>query len=272
MKKKLIVCLCLGLLAASFSGCELLSSFGFGPKKSGKVLARVGGEVLTLEDFNRDYDDLLKRAKTLNLSQEEMRSIESRESKIRVVEAWIQKELLAQEAMKKGLLKNKDVERALANLRKEILMNKLLEDEASKTSLSVTDDEIRTYYDRVKERYRDPTQIKAREIVTKTEEEALGIYLQIRQQGGSFSQLAQERSIAASKDKGGDLGTIVPGQKSPEFDRSVFPLEPGAITKPFQGADGLWYVVKIEEKKVGKEKSVHEIWDQLKAELTMLKQ
>lgn len=71
--------------------------------------------------------------------------------------------------------------------------------------------------------------IRALHILVKTEEEALAVKKML--DGGSdFSQLAKERSIGPTAQKGGDLGIITKGDLMPELDQAINSLSVGKIS------------------------------------------
>jgi len=92
-------------------------------------------------------------------------------------------------------------------------------------------------------------------------------------QGGDFATLAKEKSRSASSKQGGDLGFISKGKKFAQFDEVAFSdtLDVGRISNIFKGPDG-YYIIKLEAKKGGKQKSLSELWDDIKRGLTFLKQ
>jgi parvulin-like peptidyl-prolyl isomerase len=122
--------------------------------------------------------------------------------------------------------------------------------------VTVTDQEIRTRYDRDKEtEYKKGPASRAKYIVfeTKPSEEdyqAVKISIdQLRQQavgGADFAQLA----IANSEDpgsgqNGGSLGVFGKGQMVPEFEAAAFALRPGQISQPVKTSFG-WHIIKCD--------------------------
>jgi parvulin-like peptidyl-prolyl isomerase len=105
-----------------------------------------------------------------------------------------------------------------------------------------------------------------------TEAEAKDILIQLLQ-GQDFATLAKERSKSASAKDGGDMGFIQKGKASAQFDAAVFSdsLETGKISSIFKGPEG-YYIIKLEAKRGGKEKSLSEMWEDIKRGLTFLKQ
>jgi parvulin-like peptidyl-prolyl isomerase len=111
-----------------------------------------------------------------------------------------------------------------------------------------------------------------REIVVPTEQEARDILIQLLQ-GADFANLAKEKSKSVSAKDGGDLGIIQKGKRFSQFDEAAFSdsLEAGKISNIFKGPDG-YYILKLESRSGGQQKSLSEMWDDIKRGLTFLKQ
>lgn len=128
---------------------------------------------------------------------------------------------------------------------------KLKKDEISQPFFD-KDSEIRGGYwlVRVTEKLED--KVKAQGILLRTEKEALQVKARL-EQGEDFSTLAEELSEDIfTKGQGGELGEIVKGTFSPEFEQVVFALEPGQLGGPVfdskryvQG--GYWVLQALEE-------------------------
>ena len=63
----------------------------------------------------------------------------------------------------------------------------------------------------------------------------------------TFEDLARQNSADGSKDKGGDLGVIYPGDTVPEFERAMDELNPGEISQPVQTQFG-WHLIEVIER------------------------
>lgn len=70
---------------------------------------------------------------------------------------------------------------------------------------------------------------RASMILAKTEAEAQEILKQL-QAGADFQQLATQKSIAPSRDRGGDLGDAYPGDFSKEFETAILALKVGEVS------------------------------------------
>ena len=109
----------------------------------------------------------------------------------------------------------------------------------------VTEEEIEvTYAEQIK---LAPTeQFKARHILVETQGEAVEI-IELLLAGGSFEELAIERSTGPSGPSGGDLGWFSPNQMVKPFSDAVAVLDDGRYTTdPVQTQFG-WHVILREE-------------------------
>ncbi|WP_404417290.1 peptidylprolyl isomerase [Marinospirillum sp.] len=84
------------------------------------------------------------------------------------------------------------------------------------------------------------------------EEATQALILQMRQriqEGESLATLASEHSDdRASRQSGGDLGWVSPGQMVPAFEKAMQELEPGEVSQPVQSRFG-WHLIEVEERR-----------------------
>jgi peptidyl-prolyl cis-trans isomerase C len=237
------------------------------PPVTGTVVAWVNDYPITLEDLE---EEIKTYNNTIPQDRPELK-IDTREEKINYLKnEIIRRILLYQEALKRGLDKNPDIQRALKQTKQQLLVLQLVKEEADK--VSVSSQEIEDYYERFKEQLREPEERKIREIVVVSQAQAKDLLIRLLQ-GEDFATLARQYSKAPSASKGGDLGFIKPGTKFKEFDEVAFSdaLEVGEVSSVFKGPDG-YYIIKLEAKRGGKLKSLSEMWDDIKRGLTFLKQ
>jgi peptidyl-prolyl cis-trans isomerase C len=237
------------------------------PPVTGTVVAWVNDYPITLEDLE---EEIKTYNNTIPQDRPELK-IDTREEKINYLKnEIIRRILLYQEALKRGLDKNPDIQRALKQTKQQLLVLQLVKEEADK--VSVSSQEIEDYYERFKEQLREPEERKIREIVVVSQAQAKDLLIRLLQ-GEDFATLARQYSKAPSASKGGDLGFIKPGTKFKEFDEVAFSdaLEVGEVSSVFKGSDG-YYIIKLEAKRGGKLKSLSEMWDDIKRGLTFLKQ
>jgi len=231
----------------------------------GPIVAKINNLAISLDDLNQEviaYNNMVPQDKPeLKLT--------TREKKIDYLKnEMVRRMLLYQAALDKGLDRNEDVIKALEKTKMDLLVVELIKQEADK--VTVSSKEIEDYYNTYKDQLREPEEVNVREIVMASESAAKEILVQLLQ-GADFTTLAKERSKSNSAKNGGDLGFIQVGKSFKEMNSVIDTLEAGQISSVFKGPDG-FYIVKLESKKGGKQKSLSELWEDIKRGLTFLKQ
>ena len=145
-------------------------------------------------------------------------------------------------------------------LKKQIdngLTIKALIDKAVLQKISVSDQQVRAYYDENPNLFRKPEQVKASHILVQVPEAAdeakqaqalstiQGLKARI-DNGENFAALAQEYSDCPSKTKGGDLGFFSREQMVPPFSDAAFALEPGQTSDVVQTRFG-YHLIRATE-------------------------
>ena len=127
----------------------------------------------------------------------------------------------------------------------------------------VADDEtLRSLYDEDKELFTNPEQRSAQHILVEERELAESLLEEI-QQGADFSELARIHSIDTStKDSGGDLGYFERDIMVPEFDKVVFEMGIGELSKVVETDFG-FHIIKLTEIQPENIKSFEESREQL---------
>jgi len=127
----------------------------------------------------------------------------------------------------------------------------------------VADEEtLRSLYDEDKELFTNPEQRSAQHILVEQRELAESLLEEI-QQGADFSELARIHSIDTStKDSGGDLGYFERDIMVPEFDKVVFKMGIGELSKVVKTDFG-FHIIKLTEIQPENTKSFEESRDQL---------
>ncbi len=103
----------------------------------------------------------------------------------------------------------------------------------------------------------EPTEIRVRHILVKTEKEADDIMAKLKKDGkkADFAAIAMEKSLCPSKEKGGDLGVFGKGAMVPEFEQAAFKLKTGETGK-VKTQFG-WHVIERTELHMGEIKASH---------------
>ncbi len=267
MKGGLFFVVCLCIIALITSGCDkipFISSRTPKPAKDkvqGTALAKVNSTVITLEDFNTRVDNF-------NQMSEELK-IDTFDKKKGFLQTLIQQELFFEHALSLGLDENKEINMAIGEFRKGLLIQKLISDEL--IAIGVEAQEIENFYNLAKNNYLVPAEIKAREIVVSSKETARQILIELLK-ATNFASLAQQYSKAPSAKTGGSLGWIKKGDRKLErFDETAFFLEKGEVSNIFKTKEG-YFIVKLDDKRGGELRPISEVWDQVKGELLNFKQ
>lgn len=173
------------------------------------------------------------------------------EAQLQAARALTVRELLRQRAAALGLAPDDGEEdRALA-----LLLERELE------VPEPDEDACRRYFDSHRQRFSEPTRLRVRHILlaaapddarARDAQYRLGQKL-LRQLGDlpeRFGELAQRHSTCPSKDEGGELGWLAPGQTVAELDRALQHLPVGLHERPLASRYG-WHLVSIDERREG---------------------
>ena len=203
-----------------------------------------------------------------------------------VLENLIARELLYQESQKKGIkISEEEVNQQLIKvkaqfpneaefnnalnrmdlteasikekLERDLALRKLIEDEIT-PKVTVTDSEIRAFYDNNPATFKQPERVKASHILIKVDPQASAAQkaeaqkkinlVQARlQKGEDFGALAKEYSEGPSGPKGGDLGYFTRGQMVKAFEEAAFAMKPGEVSGVVETKFG-YHLIKVTDK------------------------
>lgn len=158
----------------------------------------------------------------------------------------INREVIAQEAVKMGLDKNPEVTQQTEVAKQSILISAFVQDYLKTHPIS--DDQIKQEYDKLTSNLGDK-EYKARHILVDSEDEAKAIIAQLGKKG-NFDKIAKEKSKdAGSAENGGALDWAVPTNFVPPFANALLSLKKGAYTKePVKSQFG-WHVIKLDDER-----------------------
>jgi len=173
----------------------------------------------------------------------------------KIKDEMVDREILVQEAAKKGLDKNPEVATQIEIQRQSVLINAFLQDYVKAHPIS--DDAMKKEYEQVKAQS-GSKEYKARHILVETEAEAKQIIAQLKK-GGNFEKIAGEKSKdSGSKAQGGNLDWSVPNRYVPPFAQALAKLKKGQFTDaPIQTQFG-WHVIRLDDERAAKFPSFEE--------------
>jgi len=214
--------------------CWLLC--GCGKSADRLAIARVGDREITIEQL-RDFERRLP---------EELQTRETGAAgHLDYLRSLLDKEILIQEARKRGLGDDPELRRKLGREREEQMLRAFLDSEFS-DELELSDEELRGY---LAQTGRD-REVAVRKIVVKTREEAEEI-MKLLGEGGDFAELAKRRSIhKPTAPQGGQIrGYARKDDMIPLFQQKVFPLRKGERAGPVELPDGNYAIFQVTDER-----------------------
>lgn len=259
-------------VAGLFLILALLISTGLASAQSGSqnrgndVIARVNGVVITRRAFQVVYRQAVDRHAREGHPIDETHLAPLRR---KVIQHMVEEELLVQESRRLGItIARETVDQDVAatrarfetpdafqqemarlyggetgyrrHLERQRAIDRLLTQQVDPT-VSVSQEEIRRFYESNPQRYRTPEKIRVRHILIHKdggEENAssdagyrkISIIKEKLMQGGDFADLAAEYSQESTAKRGGDMGFIQRDQMPPSIASIVFGLTVGEVS------------------------------------------
>jgi tetratricopeptide (TPR) repeat protein len=128
---------------------QLEKSTGFSQteteKKGGVVVARIGDREITMTDLENEIEKLPPSVQT---------QFKDKKGKLRFLQQYVGAELLYDTALRRGFDKDKDVVEGVFEMKKQLMINKLLTEEIPQ-DIQAGEGEIKLYYDAHKEDFKD---------------------------------------------------------------------------------------------------------------------
>lgn len=168
---------------------------------------------------------------------------EGPELRAAVREELIRREVLTQEAKKKGLDKKAETAAQMSLASQAVLIRALIQDYLNKHP--ITDAQLKKDYEDIKSKL-GGKEYKARHILVESETEAKVILDKLKK-GEKFEELAKQSKDPGSKDNGGDLGWANPSNYVKPFADALVKLEKGKTTDAPVQSDFGWHIIQLED-------------------------
>jgi peptidyl-prolyl cis-trans isomerase C len=248
---------------------------------NGPAAARVNGEEISEFRLERYFAEFLEDQGRAVGNIRNPKAYKQLRQK--ALEALIDKELLWQEAVKRGVvISDTEVQSQVEQTRQaiggpEVFARRLQDagfDEASFTEYTrrelaaqrifadliqvgqPDEQQVRAFYQEHRADMGRPEEIQARHILIKVPQgadaatvEAARLRLSAMRvkisQGEDFASVARAGSEDASASEGGDLGYFPRGRMLPEFEAAAFALAPGAVSEPVRTSLG-WHLIFLQ--------------------------
>ncbi len=251
-----------------------------------EVLAVVGDEIITLSDI-KAYEKELYKFLSQKYSGKELEQKFVQERR-KLLDNMIQRKLLLVKARQEGLSVEEDLKITMKNLAKQygfstvqeleqamkaqgmdveewkrtakenLLQQKLIQKEVE-AKLSVTEGEIRDYYEAHREEFGEPARWVLRAIKVEKNEEAEARKKKIDEvlAEKGFDE-AVKLSAPPFSSNGGELGELTQDEIRPEFLEAIKKTPAGALTPWLEAEDG-WYKFLVEKYIPPKVKSLSQV-------------
>lgn len=255
LNKKSLSVLLLGICVVA-AGMGLVSGCGSG----GKVAAVVNGQIITERD-------VIQRMTRLN---PQYRAALGNDHK-RLLEEMVMETVLLQEARRRGLEHDPEVDRLVKEARRQVLLGRLLEVVRQSKQVQVPDEDVKKIYEANKASFMEPETFRASHILLKDEETAKKALERLKA-GESFAKVAEELSTDPStKSKGGDIGYFTKGQLIPEFEKACESLKASELSGIIKTQLG-YHIIQLTEKKAPHQRPLEEVQDQIRRQLAAQQQ
>jgi len=203
--------------------------------KSNPVVATVNGEKIYLSDVAKAAQSLPPQLQ--NAPPQELYPV--------LVNRLIDEQALLINAQKTDLAKQKEVAKAMQDAANQALEAAYLR---AQVEPQLTDAAIEAYYKTHYVDAKQPEEVKASQILVKTQPEADSIIDKLNK-GAKFADLAKQYSIDPGGKQGGELGWFTKDEMVKPFAEAAFALTPGTYTKtPVKSQFG-WHIILSEGKR-----------------------
>jgi parvulin-like peptidyl-prolyl isomerase len=232
------------------------------PVQGGKVVARIGDKNIYLHQVQASIDTLPAPL------QEKART---KEGLAQAIRQFVADELLLAKAERLHLQDDAAVAKTLATLRRQVLLQKVIEEEVTK-KVAIEPRDLENYYAAHRSNYGQKSSLALSLIKVKSEAEAKKITTALKHQGkNTFGDLARAHSLdEATKKRGGDLDAEVQaGSSFGNFPASVvdklFAYDQGQWSEPIL-THGAYYIFLVRKKNPGKVPPLSEVQEQVSNE------
>jgi parvulin-like peptidyl-prolyl isomerase len=267
-----------------------------------KPVAKVNDTVLTEVDLEQALNEIMPAG----VFHGGFSSKRRQKYRPQAFEKMIEKELFYQEALEMGLKVDEEIIKAerektierlggekkfqaalkKAGLSDEQYQQKLRKKELVERFITVeisdkarpTDEQIKDYYRRNKEKFKRPEARKITHILISVQPEASAEERQLKKAhaqevidrinaGEDMSDVAWKYSTGPYRVKGGDMGLVHKGRLYPALEEEVFKLEPGKLSGIIETIYG-YHIVRVEEVKAAEQLDLEDVYDNIKLDLT----
>jgi foldase protein PrsA len=234
-----------------------------------KTIASIDGEKINEDEL---YDALVAGygADTLDLLiTNKLVELEAEKAGIKIKDEEIQKEIdvmVESYGDEKSLKEQLEASGSSMDALKKDIVVYLQTKKLVEPRITVTDDEISTYFEDNKDTFAQAEQVEASHILVEDEKTAKKVAKELAA-GGDFAKLAAEYSTdAETADNGGSLGYFGKGDMVEEFEDVAFDLDINKVSDPVKTEYG-YHIIKVTGKKEAKKANLEDSKEVIKETL-----
>ena len=286
--RPILIIIVVAFIVSIFYGLGRYQSSNDKNQNTGQFIATINDQGITYQQWHNTFINFISRYdnETLsNMSDETLAAVKNsvvqqlvnstllyqhaHDKEINIEKAELDKEInqikdnFDSDEQFNEVLKNNNLtlSQLKDNLTKQLMIDKVIEQENNK--INITEQEIKEYYDNNKDLFFEPESRKIKHILVETKEEAKKILDQLKDGLSSFEEVAKNKSIGPSSEKGGDLGYITKGQMVKPFEEAAFALQPGDMSEIIKTEFG-YHIILCEDIKKEHQPSLEEAKENIK--------
>jgi peptidyl-prolyl cis-trans isomerase SurA len=274
------------LLVCAVAGMAVAAPID-GTKLRDRIVAVINTEVITQSELEEEVIEAKHQARQRFTGSEltkRMRQIE-----YTGLNRMIERKLQIQIAKRRGIkVTDDDVKDAIARLKrlgespnendpkelasiKDQLTAMRIINQQVRSSLLVSDEEMRRFYDQHRERFLLPPEVRISQILIalgagsemlQVREKARQVYALLKK-GESFEELAGRYSQGQESRRGGSLGFVRVGDMLAQIQKAIQDLAPGQMSEPVASPLGM-HIIRVDERKPAQYRPFEEVQEDIR--------
>jgi peptidyl-prolyl cis-trans isomerase SurA len=277
------------MILAAAAGAAFLTA---APDVVEEIVAIVNDDIITLSQYRQQFDVQIKQLKTQNLAKDDYDKAYL-QVKSELLNAMITNLLLLQEARDKNLNVNEELKNRIAEIKKqnnfatdedlqraieqqgmpyeqwrkqyeEELLKQLVLVQDVYRSIALDESEIVQYYKQHPKEFAVPAEFKVRAIYLVAEGRTPQALDDLKAQigaklkaGETFADVAAALSDPPMKEAKGEMGTFKKGELDPSLEDPIEKMKANE-TSPWLSVKNGWYLLRLDDKKEGYQKTFDE--------------
>jgi peptidyl-prolyl cis-trans isomerase C len=255
--KKILIILCCAGTSLLIFGSALLG----GEKQEDPVLAMVNGVPITKSQLVPLVDQYLEKSGKRAIGKED---------RLQIMKGLITRQLILQQKESNEIRKEERIVKQVKEFEDRLVVDAYLTKYVGK-NLTVTDAEIKEYYQKNITKFASPPKVKARHILLRNRKEAVQVKQKLKN-GEDFTQLAKEYSIDLPMAlEGGSMGIIEKGRTLPELEKVLFTLNVGEISDIVETRFG-FHILTVDEIITTQYRPLNEVSEVVKSTILLQKE